>query len=530
MAEPISIYKIITLLVVISSFFLSFWVYLANRRAKINQLFFAMGISVVFWIVLYYLTVTSTSIQSAIFLGKLAYGAVSIFYLPFYLFFIYFLNLEKRFRYLSIIILLGIIFLFTTSIFTNWTVRDAIIEGGKANLVLGGGSIGFYGMGMFLSLLVIISLIKRYLTFSGLERLKIQYFLIGIFIWIVMNFIFNMIFPILRRDVQYSEFGNYSAIFLLGFTAFAIVKQELFGMKVILTQALVGVVGILLLWQAVVAIPDWLEFSWKFVLFLLFLVFGYFLIQSVVREIQRRAEVQKLYEQVDKLSKAKSEFISIASHQLRTPLTVVKGYISMLLEGSYGKITGKAVRPIERVYESNERLIKLVNDLLHVSRIESGTLRIDLQKTSLENMISSIVDELKIKADEKGLYLKLEKPTTPLPEVTIDADKFRQVILNIIDNCIKYTEKGGVTIKSLITNSKLLITIADTGEGMTKDEIEKMFESFSRGKAGAKHWTAGTGLGLYIARKFTELHDGKVWVESEGEGKGSTFFIELPVK
>src|SRR4030042_3252908 len=157
---------------------------------------------------------------------------------------------------------------------------------------------------------------------------------------------------------------------------------------------------------------------------------------------------------------------------------------------------------------------------------------IDLQKISLENMISSVADELKIKADERRIYLKWEKPAKPLPEITVDPDKFRQVVLNIIDNCIKYTEQGGIIVQaeskkptSQWTKGSILIEIKDTGEGMDPEDIEKVFESFSRGKAGEKHWAGGAGLGLYIARKFTEIHGGKVWGETKREGKGSTFYI-----
>jgi signal transduction histidine kinase len=196
---------------------------------------------------------------------------------------------------------------------------------------------------------------------------------------------------------------------------------------------------------------------------------------------------------------------------------------------------------LEKVYQSNERLIRLVNDLLNVSRIESGTLMTDFQKTSIEKMISSIIDELKIKADERKLYLSWQTPSASsghiLPEIMADTDKLRQVIMNIIDNAIKYTEKGGITVKAeskettpQYPNGSILIEIRDTGEGMEKDEMDNMFGSFTRGRAGAKHWVSGLGLGLYIAKKFTELHGGKIWVESEGEGKGSTFYIELPVK
>jgi len=241
-------------------------------------------------------------------------------------------------------------------------------------------------------------------------------------------------------------------------------------------------------------------------------------------------ELKEAYEDLKRLDKAKSEFISIASHQLRTPLTAIKGYISMLKEGSFGKIPEETIKPLENVYQSNERLIKLVNDLLNVSRIEAGRLEMKFEIASLEEVIESIVEELKNEVEKKNIYLKYEKSKESLPKISIDKDKIRQAILNLIDNAIRYTERGGITVKLQVTSYKLQVIISDTGMGMTKAEISKMFESFSRGTAGTQLYTEGAGLGLYVAKKFIEMHNGKIWAESEGKNKGSTFYIELPTK
>lgn len=256
------------------------------------------------------------------------------------------------------------------------------------------------------------------------------------------------------------------------------------------------------------------------------------LVKRTITEQKTSQQLQKAYAELKKLDVAKSEFISIASHQLRTPLTAIKGYISMILGGSYGKLSEKAKKPIESVYKSNERLIKLVNDLLSVSRIEAGKIELEPQQASLEDIITNVVEELKIEAKEKNIYLKWERPKRPLPKILIDRDKIRQAILNVVDNAIRYTEKGGVMVRVELVEKvkKVRIIISDTGVGMTKDELSKMFESFSRGMAGTRLYTEGVGLGLYIARRFVEMHNGKIWAESKGKGKGSRFYIELPIK
>ena len=249
--------------------------------------------------------------------------------------------------------------------------------------------------------------------------------------------------------------------------------------------------------------------------------------EKVDEQIQ---ELRKAYEELKKLDQAKSEFISIASHQLRTPLTTIKGYISMILEKSYGQMSRKIKKPLENINVSNERLIKLVNDLLSVSRIEAGKIELDLAKVSIEKTIAEVIDELAIIAEKKKIYLKFKKAGKPLPEITADKDKIRQVIINLIDNAIRYTNQGGITAVCRAEKGKCKIEITDTGEGMTEEEISKLFESFSRGKAGPRFWTEGAGLGLYIAKKFVEMHQGRIWAKSAGKNKGSTFHIELPIK
>jgi signal transduction histidine kinase len=199
----------------------------------------------------------------------------------------------------------------------------------------------------------------------------------------------------------------------------------------------------------------------------------------------------------------------------------------MILEGMYGKLNKKTEKPMKNIYKSNERLIRLVNDFLSVSRIEAGKMELELEKTSLENIIPEVINELKIKAQKKKLYLTFEKPKDILPKILIDRAKIRQAILNIIDNAIKYTNKGGITIKIKNQKTKIKIIITDTGEGMTKKELSKMFKSFSRGAAGTRLFIEGIGLGLYIAKCFIEMHQGKIWAQSRGRGKGSTFYIEL---
>ena len=524
MPEFIITNKIFVILVNIISLWLGFWVYFSNRKNKINQIFFLWVISTSIWITLYYLVSSSTQLSTATFLAKLGHGAVSIFYIPFYLFFVYFLHLEKKLKSLTIVISITAIALFVLSIFTNLIVKGVEIVGGwRVDIILGKGAVIFYLMAIFLSVFVIILLLKNYFKFPKEEKLKIQYFLIGIFIWIIGNFIFNMVTPILygRNIYYYAEIGNYSVLFLFGFTAYAIVKQKLFGVKVVLTTLLVGVMTILLM-----TLPFFMpNYSLKIltvIALFLFLIFGFLLIRSTYTEVKRKEEAESLL-------KAKTEFLSIASHQLRTPLTAILGYSSMLKEEDYGAIPEKAGKALNHIYDSSQRMIKLVNDFLSVSRMETGKTVLKIKETSMNELINQVISDLELRAKERNLYVKYDRPATD-HIIRIDPEKIKEVLSNLIDNAIHYTEKGGITVSTKENNARTTILVSDTGAGMTPEEIDKIFESFSRGSAGNELNTQGSGLGLYIAKKFVELHNGKIWAVSEGKDKGSIFYVELPNK
>ena len=362
-------------------------------------------------------------------------------------------------------------------------------------------------------------------------RTQLRYILLGT----IVGYLGGLTNYFLWYNIPIPPIGNWAATFYLGVVTYAIVTERLFDIRIVLTQILVGIVSILLLINFILSNTAF-EYFWKGGLLMAFLVAGWLLVKSVVNEIKQRQELQQAYAKLKELDEAKSEFVSIASHQLRTPLTAIKGYISMLAEGTYGKLLPKQKKPITNIYDSNERLIRLVNDLLNISRIESGKVQMEWQKAKLHDVVQGVIDELQIKAKEKKIKLILQKPDTPLPSFNMDPIKVRNIILNIIDNAIRYTGKGSITLtfipkpenRSLQTKN-VLITIKDTGEGMSTEELGHLFESFSRGKTGSKMWTEGAGLGLYISKQFVQMHKGRIWAESDGAGKGSTFFIELPV-
>lgn len=535
---------IFVVLLNIFGFWLIFWVYFSNRKEKINQLFLLMMTPIILWTDFNYVGNTTNIFHISIIFKRLDLATVCVFFIFVYFFSLHFPHpSRKRYPLLDKIIIFSWGLTSVLTIFTDLIIKDVEIKKGFPDFILGVGSYIFYSLVAFFTFFILFILFQKYFTLSKENKLKVQYFLSGASIFASFNLIFNVVFPLFLGMDGYYQLGDYSAFFLLGFTAYAIVKQELFGIKVVLTALLVGSIAILLLFDVLISPGNLVLQLFKGLILIVFLYFGYLLIKSVLEEIERRKELENLssrlattnikleaaYKKLEKLDKAKSEFLSIASHQLRTPLSAIKGYVSMMREKSYGEPTKKMEDPLENIYSSNERLIKLVNDLLDVSRIDAGKIEVNLEKTDLEELINSLIDEFKIEAQNKKIYLKLEKSKEELPKILLDGEKIRQAILNILDNAIRYTEKGGITIKLKKEDSKVQIIISDTGSGLTKEELAKMFESFSRGSAGTRLYTEGAGLGLYIAKKFVEMHSGKIWAESPGKGLGSSFYIELPL-
>lgn len=249
---------------------------------------------------------------------------------------------------------------------------------------------------------------------------------------------------------------------------------------------------------------------------------------TLKQEVEKAtAELRAVNIELQKLDRAKSDFISIASHQLRTPLSAIKGAISMVLEGgSFGSVTGKAREKLTTIYEYNERLIKLVADLLDLSHMEGGKMKFEFGRVDLVEIVQSVVEELSLAAQKKKLELKLIKPAENF-WVRADAEKLRQVIMNLIDNAVKYTQTGRVEVALAKKDSEILFSVKDTGLGMTKAEIANLFQKFVRGANAPRLYTEGAGIGLYVAKLLVEAHQGQIWAESEGEGKGSTFLVKL---
>ncbi len=418
-------------------------------------------------------------------------------------------------------------------------VKNSVITGasridGLININFGDGypSYVYFLTLYFVAALVVLA--KKYRSVAGVEKKQLRLVIIGSSITILVAFITNLVLPWLGFFKLFWA-GPALVIFLALFFGYAITKYQLFNIKIVTTEITVFVVWVVILVEFLAA-ESLVKRIFEGGILVIVVVFGIMIIKSVLNEVKRREELEHLSselsianERLKELDKLKSDFVSIVSHQLRSPLTVIKGYTSMILEGAAGSINDTVKLDAKKVYESSERLIKFVNDLLDVSRIERGKMEYNLEETNICSVTRSVADEFKQMAADKNLTLELKLGAECCPKLKLDENKIRQVIVNLLDNAIKYTSRGGITVGLSADGRWVKVSIKDTGIGLDRKDIAKLFDKFARVEGVASANGTGTGLGLYVAREIARGHGGDVAVLSEGRGRGSTFILQLPV-
>jgi len=519
---------------------LGFIVFLNNKRSATHNLFFYFALVSVIWSVVNYASYAIIDIEIRLWLIRLVLFFAVFQALTLFLLLYSFPEQSipiKRPKLIFLIILAIVVSLFTLTpwIFygvqsTEGRVSQPVIEPGIITFLLY--SVGLVAAGIF-------ALTRKMISLSSEERVPFKNFLTGVVIMFGLILIFDVFFPVVLKDTRLIPF---TALFIFPFIAFAthaILRHHLLGVKVIATEIITFILAVVTLAEVIFS-ESLGQRVFRIGVFLIMLSFGILLIKSVRREVEQRelleelnAELEKQKAQVEELSNFKTQLLSFASHQLKAPMAVIKGYSSILLEGLYGPVKGKVRETIVKMRESTDELIGLINTLLDMRRIDEGRMEYQFSEVDLGELVAHVIDGLAPLAEKKKLKLTFKKPDH-LVKVRADGPKLAQVIGNLVENAIKYTEKGSVEVmmtddQKLIKDSSgndVMVSVKDTGLGISATLAPHLFEEFTRDER-VKKEIRGTGLGLYIARKMIEAHEGVVWAESEGEGKGSTFFIKL---
>jgi signal transduction histidine kinase len=529
------------------SLLIGLFVFLRNKRLLIGRILFAIALTFSLWSFLDLIVWTSYDSGKVMFSWAIL-GILSDSFFILCLYFLYVFAEKKDAPLWTKIVFSALLFpvIYSASLKLNLSNFDVTnCESIETNFIINYN----HFVQAFTAIWILVLFIIKYRSLEKSVRKQLALVTTGIFLFLLSFFTFDFISVklegIVKNNYEIGMYGLFGMVFFIAFLTYLIVRYKAFDIKLIATQAFV-VALFILIGSQFFFIQNPTNIILNGITLAATLGFGYMLVKSVKLEVQRKEELQKLTDQLavanDKLralDKAKSEFISIASHQLRTPLTSIKGFGSLLLEGTYGEVPEAQRGALEKIYISNERLIQLVEDLLNISRIEAGRMEFDFQEAQIEDLVQEAAGTLELSAKAKGLYLEWQKPAVLMPKLKIDITKIKEVISNMIDNAIKYTQKGGITVKlerNTAWDSKhkehketVRMIVSDTGIGMDEEEINMIFEKFQRGKQVAHFHTDGTGLGMYIGKKIVAEHKGRIWAESDGKGKGSRFMLELPV-
>jgi len=381
-----------------------------------------------------------------------------------------------------------------------------------------------------------VVLLKRYLESAGVFRIQIRYILMSVIFATVVTLSVNLFLPS-QGSFDLFWAGPLIILATVVLISYLIIKYNFWNPKLYATELFVVLI-IAFLSSEILFVNSGLDFAVKITVLVLVGVSSVMLIRSVRSEIESKEEVERLLKDLAStndelriLDARKSEFISIASHHLRDPLTAIKGYASMLLEGTFGTLSAASADALNKIFESSKRLVVIIEDFMDISKIEAGRMRYEFAPVNMDKLVEGVVEEMRQSVANAGLDINFEKEEGKSYEAKADLGKIRQVISNLIDNAVKYTPSGEVRVKLWRDDKKhsIILCVADTGIGMTPETMEKIFHKFSRADDVSKQYTDGSGLGLYVAKEIVQKHSGRIWAESEGLGHGSKFFVELNV-
>lgn len=380
---------------------------------------------------------------------------------------------------------------------------------------------------------IVVAAIRRFRqTVDKNLRKQIVIMAVALISFLLMFSLGNIV-EVFTENWGIGQIGLLGVPVFVGLLGYLIVRYQTFSIKLIASQALVWALGFLIFATLFVRTLGNIKIVIGATLVLVIAV-GYLLVKSVKREVEQREKIESLAfdlananEKLKSLDRLKTEFLSLASHQLRSPLTAIKGYASMLIEESFGKLADKQEVAVRRVYASAEGLTNIVEDLLNVSKIEQGGMKYEFVDTDLIKIVSDLYEEMKIPAGLKNLEFTIDVSKEGVIMAKVDPVKLKQVFLNIVDNSIKYTPKGFIKMSLYKENNNAVFNISDNGIGMSAETIQTIFDKFTRGE-GKKVNTGGSGLGMYLANQIVKAHNGRIEIISEGVGKGSTFKVIIP--
>lgn len=509
-------------------------VFLSNSRSRTNQAFLLFSIVSILWGIANYFSYQFNTEDYILLTNRLVISLAVWHAFSFFHLFYVFPNERPSFPRWYKFILFPLVVLSSIVNMTSLSfvrVSELLPAGQVSPIEKGPGMLLFVLLVIFLIVGGLAMLVDKLIKARGLERTQFKFLVAGTILSFILIFTFNFFLPALYDYVRFIPLGAVFIFPFIALAAYAIIKHHLLNVKVIATEVLTFVLAIVSFVEVVIAdSPTVLIF--RSVVLALILAFGVLLIKSVRREVELREKAEQLTKdleaanmKLEELSRFKTQLLSLASHQIKSPLAAIKGFISIMLQGLYGPVEPKIQETLRKMKRSSDELINLIDSILDLRKVEEGRMEYSFEKVSLTNLVRGVIEEIQPLASDKKLKLEGQLPEKEI-FVSADKNKLKQVVQNLIDNAIKYTPEGSVLVRLEEKGQRVIFSVKDSGLGISAELLPHLFEEFVRDER-VKKEIRGTGFGLYIARSIVTAHGGKLWAESLGEGKGSTFFVEL---
>lgn len=519
--------------IAIVSLILGFFVFFQNRKGLSNKLLFCLTVAFSAWVLLDSIFWASNRSDVIMFVWSLQILFEPIVYIS-GLYLLYVLIKKKdlpfnqkvliAFLYAPLVLLVP-----TRYTLSAFNVATCLSEEGPIALYYS------YAIEIFYAVWLLVFAVREFAR-ERANEIKQQILMLSVgIVLLLLSFSSGNIVSSFTENWQFAQIGLFAMPVFISILVYGIVKFKTFDIKLVGAQALI-ISLIVLIGSQFFFIQNNTNRILTGVTLIITGAIGINLIRSVKKEVALRERIEKQERELEKgnarlkeLDQLKSEFVSLATHQIRGPLTAIKGYASMLIQGDLGAVPQNLKDTISTIFESSNALTVIVQDFLDVSRIEQGRMKYDISVFNLSKLMYDVAQELTPSIERKGLRIKLEIE----PNLVVEADigKIRQVFENLIDNAIKYTHQGFIHLTARRAEGGVArVSIKDTGVGMKEETLPKLFQKFSRAEDASKANILGTGLGLYVARELVIAQKGTIHAKSEGDGKGSTFIVELPMK
>jgi signal transduction histidine kinase len=505
-----------------------------SKESKLRRSVYAIHVLTIIWWITAMFFFRISNEKNIIPALKSLYASAIFITSSFYYFVQIFINSKKRFSWEIVVLLIFNLILAGLILFGNTIIYSAnISQLGERTFILGKYYILYV---VYVSFFLFISFIKLFVqskrTIDRVEKSQFLYLAIGYSIPGIIDCTTNLILPWFHY-FSLNWFGPAATVFMVIIISYAVAKHRLFSIQVVAAEILIFILWIFTL--AKITLPN-LQGSFINIGYLLFvIIIGYLLIRSVKKEIEQRIKNQQLAEQLERLNRElkevdelKSELVSLATHHIATPLTAVKGYVSLIQEGNYGSISEEIKPVIDIVEKSTNSMATIVRDFIDVTLLEDGKIKYNFSNFNLENTIKKISNRYHDPILQKGLQFNFDYEHNSDFIVCADEEKIERSISNIFENSIRYTKKGGISVSLKVKNEVFLIKISDSGERNLPVMSQKLSKKFTQSNDEFEASVIGNGLGLYVAKKMIEAHKGSMKIESKGSAGGMDFFIELP--